>query len=146
MTRFATAFRRSDGYYYIHADSQTTEGVGVGVRPFLKLSIGVPAVRLGEAVCEALAASRMGIPHPTNWDSVEFPLPTMAGVKSWARFADGAQCVSIEDDNGTLTIVPHKKKGPKGGFEELKSAITVRGDLTPAAIGEAVAKAFELCE
>ena len=139
-------YRRADGYYYICAESQTTAGLWMGVRPFLKLGVDEPAARLGEAVCEALAASRTGIPHPTDWDAVEDPTLAMAGVKSVAKFAQGAKSVSVEDENGTLTIVPYKKMSPKGDFEELKSVVTVRNDVTPAAIGEAVVKAFEMCE
>ena len=139
-------YRRADGHYYIHADSQTTVGLWTAVRPFLKLGVDEPAARLGEAVCEALAASRTGIPHPTDWDAVEFPLPAMAGVKSWAKFAQCAKSVSVEDENGTLRIIPYKQARPRGSFEQLKTAITVRNDLTPAEIGEAVVKAFEMCE
>ncbi|MBX9792283.1 MAG: hypothetical protein K2Y37_25570 [Pirellulales bacterium] len=95
---------------------------------------------------EALAASRTGIPHPTDWDAVEFPLPAMAGVRSWEQFAKRAKCVAVEDENGTLRIIPYKKKDHKGSFEQLKTAVTVRNDVTPAEIGEAVIKAFEMCE
>ncbi len=137
---------RADGYYYICAQSQTTTGLWMGVRPFLKIGVDEPAARLGEAICEALAASRTGIPHPTDWDAVEVPLPAMAGVKSWAQFAKGAKCLGVEDENGALTIIPYKKMRPRGSFEQLKTVVTVRNDIPPAELGEAVVKAFEMCE
>ena len=139
-------YRRADGHYYICAESQTTVGLWMGVRPFLKLGVDEPAARLGEAVCEALAASRTGIPHPTDWDAVEDPTLAMAGVKSWAKFAKHAKHVAIEDENGTLRIIPYKQARPRGSFEQLETTITLRNDVTPAAIGEAVVKAFEMCE
>lgn len=145
MMHHATAYQRGDSFY-LHSESQTTSGVWIAVRPFIRLPRRVSAEELGAAVEETLAASQLGVTHPTDWDTVEYPLPTLAGVKSWATFMRTASCVNIKEMNGYVEMRPSKNIGPKEGYEPMEEVVTIRGSIDPERLGIALLDAFRICK
>lgn len=141
----ATAYKRGSEYY-VHSDRQTTSGVWIASSPFLKLQSSEPVEVLGTAIQTALAASQTNVDHPKDWDAVEYPLPEMAGVKSWTSFMRQALCVSLRLTDSILTIAATKNKGPTVGFEPLDKSVTVSSMSPPEEIGRAMLEALSLCE
>lgn len=117
--------------YFVHASSRTTEGVWILTEPWLSADATVNDERLGEIIQAALAGSVSGIPHPTEWSGLLDPLLRLAGVNSWAKFAEAAASAEIETNDGTISILPTKNLGVEGGFEPLPSRIvTVDSEAT----------------
>jgi hypothetical protein len=144
--QLATVYKRSEAFY-LHANSQTTEGVWVAVRPFLRLPAGEPATSLGHTIIEVLHASQLGIPHPTDWDAVEYPLPELAGVKSWAMFMRSASCVSVTADGGKVMLMPNRNSGPREGYEALpEKTLELPLDCAVERVAKALNEAIALCE
>lgn len=143
--RHATAYKRGDSFY-LHSNSQTTSGVWMAARPFLKLGISVEAEELGRAARDVLDASAVGVEHPKDWNLVEYPLPEMAGVKSWPTFMKQAQCASLRVEEDGLHVYPNKNKGPKEGFEPLSNSIRVQVNASADELGRALLEAFALCQ
>jgi len=143
--QLATVYKRK-GAYYVHSDSQTTDGVWIAVRPFLRISVEEGAAALVSAMKDALRSSRTNIEHPTNWDSIEYPIPELAGVKSWATFMRNACCLSVKADGGKLLLIPNRNMGPKEGFKALpEKTLDMPLDCPEGQLVKALEEAFALC-
>jgi hypothetical protein len=96
---------------------------------------------------EVIQASQSGIPHPTDWDAVEYPLPELAGVKSWATFMRAASCVSVTADGGKLLFMPNRNSGPKEGYMALpEKTLEYPLDCPEERVAGALDEAVALCE
>lgn len=142
--RSATSYQRLDAIY-IHSNAQTTCGVWLAVAPFTKLAADVSTEELGKAVEQALDASRIGIEHPSNWDTIDCPLPELAGVKSWATFMRNARCTNIKEMNEYIELTPNRNLGPSEGYEPISEAKIVLTLKSHDRIGFALLSAFENC-
>jgi contact-dependent growth inhibition (CDI) system CdiI-like immunity protein len=141
----ASAYLRANGYF-VHSDSETTCGVWVAGHPYLKLPLDVSAETLSQSVRDALAASREGIEHPTDWDAVEDPLPELGGARSWNEFMKKARYVSITEANGEIRIVPYANRGSAEGFTPTEHAIMIPAESDDMVVGRALADAFRQCQ
>jgi hypothetical protein len=94
-----------------------------------------------------LERSRLKIPHPTDWDSVYYPLPEMAGVKSWSTFMKGSRLLTLEVDVSVLVVTPTKNLGPEEGHVPLDDKV-IRIDYggSAEAIGTAIQNGIAFCE
>jgi hypothetical protein len=84
----ATAYLRKNKVF-VHPDARTTDGVWIFWLPVL-MQDAVDGAELDAKILEALANSREGVPHPTDWTGLGEPLLQAAGVKSWNSFAHSA--------------------------------------------------------
>jgi hypothetical protein len=139
----ASIFKRKK-QFFVHALSETTDGVWMYSEPWLALPESTDDSQLENAIRVALDGTKMGVPHPAEWAHVLDPLLTLAGVKGWTTFMRGATCVEIDADGGHLTLLPTTNRGPREGFIHETSkqivldegspelAAIVRGLLTPS--------------
>jgi hypothetical protein len=141
----AAVYLRSNGYF-LHSDSQATSGVWMASPPFLTLPPNVSADSLGQAVLDVLSASKRGVAHPLDWDKVEFPLPEMAGVKSWAQFIKGSRCVTVVQQDGTIQFRPSANRGADEGFTPHATAVEISTQSDSKAVATALVVALERCE
>ena len=142
-----TAYRRSDGWYF-HSDSITTVGIGLGTPPHLKLDITAGQEELGQAVLDALAGSKTGLPHPTPeaGDRMFDPMLQLARVKTWAAFSKNAKNVRFVADSQWLIFEPWQNAGPKRGFVPIAGPeIRIPVDSSAAEIGGALRDTMALC-
>lgn len=140
--RKATAYKRR-ARLVVHASSRTTDGVWVLDEPCIGLDVHCEDEELGAAARQALASSRDGVPHPSNWSGVLQPLLAAAGVRSWNTFAKSASCIELEDRDGALFLFPTANLGATEGFERqdaLKLECTMANDST---LGATIRKLFQ---
>lgn len=142
--RFATAYRRPEGYY-VHSNSQTTCGVWVATEPFIKIPVDAPIDQLGKAIEEALERSKIGMAHPSDWSAIEYPLPELAGVKTWAAFMKHAKCANIKDVDNHIEFIPNKNLGPEKGFEQIEEETIAVPIVVNRQVGPTLLDAFERC-
>jgi hypothetical protein len=142
----ATACKRKDAWYF-HSDSRTTDGVWVATEPFLKLAPDASPASIGKTVLSVLEASQTDVPHPKDWNAVYYPIPEMAGVKSWTTFMKGSMLLTIEADGGVLVITPTKNLGPKEGHVPFENRVLRLPEISaPDVIGAAIQDAIAQCE
>ncbi|HLN28312.1 MAG TPA: contact-dependent growth inhibition system immunity protein [Gemmataceae bacterium] len=96
---------------------------------------------------QALSKSRQGVPLPKPEDNLVVGILQMANVKSWSAFMRAAKCISLELEDGRLSIVPHSKLGSKGALESIsEKTIVMPADASPEEIGAAMEEAFTRCQ
>ena len=147
MSTLVTIYYRTNMLYF-RSCSQTTTGLWLENDSTISLDTANGKRDTGNTVLNALGQSAHGIPHPTSWDADDNSLFwKLAGAKSWASFVKGASCVSVELDNGKMTVSPYINKGAKEGFTPiLGKEIYLHGNLSADEIGAAVYRAFAFCE
>jgi hypothetical protein len=145
MKRSAAAYKRKDKVLF-HADSKTTMGVLIATPPFIAIDADSTEDLLATTLLKVLAFSREGIPHPTDWSSIQRPILDLARVKSWSTFCRGSLCCDVDEEGDVLTITPTINMG-KDGFLPLKERqVEVFLGATSSEIGKALLRAFELSE
>lgn len=140
--RMATVYSRRRKVY-MHASSQTTDGVWILTEPIVSLDGRATDEEIGSAVQATLKQSRVGIPHPTNWTGLLAPLLNAAGVRSWSKFAETATCVCLELQDGKLVAIPTKNRGPANGFEHEPGKSATLNTNDAADIGAGVRRLFQ---
>jgi hypothetical protein len=147
MTKLAEVYER-DSEWYIQPSSKTTTGLWIATPPLIQLNKHDPRPRKGEAVMEALNASRHGVPVPADNEDLVGPMLALAGVKSWSVFVKKAKCVGLELENNRLTLMPHRpmprSKGALEGIPE--QALVLPADASPEEIGAALEEAMSRCQ
>lgn len=99
------------GYYLVHPLASSSGGAPtLFISPVAKLAEGADAAELGEAVSQALKASRHNEPWPTNWKGVAQALFDAAGVKTESSFMKGAKGVRIDLGDNALEFIPSTSK------------------------------------
>ena len=146
MMRCATAYRRK-GAIYLDPESRTPTDLWIGGGPVRKVQCADPRGVKGEAVLEALLASRDSVPHPKEVDAVVRPLLKAAGVKSWRAFARDACACGVEAEGDCLRFIPHRRLGSSATFVPIaEKAFAVSVSSPPDKIGAALDDALESCE
>jgi hypothetical protein len=135
--RSATIYVRSKDIL-LHASSRTTDGVWILSEPVTRVDHDCPDAPLGDAVRAALQASRSGVRHPKVWTGLLDPRLKVANVKGWATFVRGSRCVRVEEEAGSITLIPTQNLGAKEGFKDEPGATTVVSQAPPDALGQAV--------
>lgn len=131
------------GRLFLATLSQTAGRYGLWFEagPHMVLDISDGPGALGNRLDEVLEASRQGLEYPADPESVEKPLLTSAGVKSWSTFVRNAQHCYVERDEGTLRIVP--SVADSGGFRGLKEkTTTLPAGCSPEEVGRALLDAL----
>jgi hypothetical protein len=116
-TKRAEVYRTTE-FYIVHPWSKVSTGGSVATQPYLTLPLSVSDENLGEAILAALGAAKVDLALPSDWNALQKSLRNAAGVKSWAAFMEGSRAIFIEDDGSSLTFVPEKSTGSRGGFQE----------------------------
>jgi len=101
--KLASAYRLRDRLFF-HPDSKTTAGGWLATPPYVSVPLDSGPETLGEAIAASLAASVMGIPHPTSWAGLSKPRLDAAGSRSEAVFIRGARLVHVSLDATTMTL------------------------------------------
>ena len=141
MKQATTAYQRGK-FFILHTSSCTTDGVWILTEPCIRLSRDCTDDALGEAVRTTLDASKINVPHPTEWDHGLEHLLAAAGVKSWSTFAKSALCVEINAEAQTLVLTPTMNLGPRKGFEHSEQTIRVPPPASNMVIGSRLREAF----
>lgn len=140
----AVAYERK-GRFFIRSASKTTVGVWIDDGACFTADGSAPPVEIGAAVQAALAESRTGVPHPTDWKHVCSALLAVAGVRSMLTFERSAKRVEIVSDE-QIVLSPTRNRG-RDGFVIVAGRVIV---LPPAAgsleIGQALLSAFAASE
>lgn len=127
--------------------SQATSGLWIGSEPCVGLDLTVPDDVLGEKVREALAASRMGVPIPTDWKLLDKPLLQAAAVPTMSRFNDGAKSLGATLLGPELILRPSIRGERKGAFVPVpEKDFTIPSQADDGAVGAAVRRALALCQ
>jgi hypothetical protein len=104
--------------FFLHAESETAEGVWILWEPCLRLPVEARDADLGEAALAAARGSRRGVPHPRSaeWKSVVAPLLEFARAASYRGFANGATGALLRSGPHGLSLLPMRNLGPGEGF------------------------------
>ncbi|HDR8857571.1 TPA: hypothetical protein QDA74_001709 [Burkholderia territorii] len=139
----ATAILRK-GKILIDGYSQTTSGVWIGVGPVFVVDEN-DVEKLTVSLKEALANSKVGVPHPAQneWKDIQKPMLEAAGVKSWRTLAKGAKAVGIYCEDSRVRMEPSSNYENGGGTGLPEQ--TVECDLDSPDLGAALMNAFRAC-
>jgi len=78
---------------------------------------------------------------------VQYPIPKLAGVKSWNTFVKNARCVNVKVAGGKVLFTPSRNKGPKQYFEPIvDDAVELPVGSSEELIGDALREAFTQCK
>lgn len=128
----------------VSSESRTTDGVWITAEPCIRLPTDCSSAELGKAALAALATSKTGVAHPTDWKGVVQPLLMATGVKSWSALAKIALCVAIEASTDGMVLVPTHNLGGREGYEpKTELAVRVNRTASAATLGTALRDAFE---
>jgi hypothetical protein len=131
------------GKFLVHPRSRTTDGVWIFAGPVSALELDCSDAQISDAVRSALAASRSGIAHPSDWNSLGQELLRAAGNPSRRTFQADKVTVDVEvEPDGSVFIVTFENRGPKhGSVEKGRVPLSSRaktGDELGARIREAL--------
>ena len=101
----AGAYKR-EKKIYLNPESETTTGLWIGTSPQVIFDETEPPSIKGKYVREALRHSQEGIPHPTDWDSLDQVFLKEVGAKSWSKFAKTALSCTIDLEGDQLAFLP----------------------------------------
>lgn len=98
--------------------SRTTVGVYIASNPKWFGKSAKKAV-IAQAIGEALAGSRIDVPHPTpdQWKRQFIPFQDAAAVKNFKTFMREARHVDIDRTGDTVVLTPSDNLGANNGFE-----------------------------
>ena len=133
------------GRIFLHAFSKTSGGGPWVLGPPVLAADPRDPAELGRAILSALAGSKEGVPHPSNWDELLAPLMKLTGAKSSSAFENSARCVGIMYQDGHVTFTPKRNFGARNGYQPLKEKDrTSLPDVTE--LGATLLAAFEDAE
>jgi hypothetical protein len=133
--------------YLIYRLARIQMGGSIPVEPFIWLDISTPIHEVAEQIRLAFARENVVLPNPTNWHSHAKTFLAKIGLKSEKELYGGhTKYVHLGLDKDILTLSPSCNLG-NGGFTNIKNkSISIPDDSALDEIGEALNKAFELCE
>lgn len=127
----------TNGRIIIAAVSRTAAGDTIATDPKWFGKSAKKAV-VAQAIADALAASRNGVPDPTpeQWKRQFIPFQDAAAVKNFKTFMRDAKRVDLERRDGTVVLTPFDNLGVNNGFEARDGdARTVAADDPDAIAG-----------
>jgi hypothetical protein len=131
----------------VSALARTTVGVWIGSEPAVAVPLDATADVLGRRVLDALAGSRAGVPHPTDWRARDEVLLRAAGETSIRSFNRGARTLSVTRTDEVFTLHPTKRGARRGSYLPAREReFTIPADADARAVGMAVRQALAECE
>ena len=131
--------------FYVHTNCKTLVGAWILYPPIYKIEENNEE-SLGKMVLESLRDSKTNVLHPTDFKALISPLLVSAQVKSWNAFAKTALCLSAEETDGLITIVPYQKANQTRGYEPLLEKSRTLKEFTPLQLGEAILLSIGDCK
>jgi hypothetical protein len=152
VLRSAAAYRLRDRIV-IHAEAKAGEfGPTMGTAPFLTLPPAAVPEEVGAGILAALDAYRSGVPVPTkpDLDFTNRSVYRAAGGSSNRKLLEASLYCRVSEDRDLFQYLPYHNGGTRGnrkGFQPKLPMewLLVRKPATAAELGEALARAFELC-
>ena len=145
----ATVLLREDRIFVQASDRTAMRSAGywVAAGPVETLAATAEPARIGQAVLDALARSRVEVAVPERGADLEEPLRRAAGVRSRRALRAGTCACSVEREGGTLRIEASRSGGAAGegraGRPPLEEAtIHLDAASTADAVGRAVLDAM----
>jgi hypothetical protein len=145
----ATIWLREDRIF-VQANDRTmmrTAGFWVSVGPVETLDVTTDPARVGRAVLDALARSRVEVPVPPRGTDLQAPLRKAAGVRSRRALLTGARACAVVREGGELHIEPPENGSSTGedrGHHQSPEATPIPLGAAPTAdsLGRAVLAAL----
>ncbi len=152
VLRSAAAYRLRDRIV-IHAEAKAGEfGPTMSAAPFLTLPPGAAPEEVGAGILAALDAYRSEVPTPTksDYDVAARSLYRAAGVSSNRKLLEASLYCRASESRDLFQYLPYHNGGTRGsrkGFQPKLPLewLLVRKPATAVELGEALARAFELC-
>lgn len=143
-----------EGRLFVQASDRTalrTAGFWVAAGPVASLAATAEPARVGEAVLDALARSRLEVPVPDRGTDLEAPLRLAAGVRSRRALMAGARACAVAREAGTLHIHADDDGAPKGAGgdrppRDAAGVVRLDAAATADAVGRAVLAALAAVE
>jgi hypothetical protein len=133
------------GKIYFVASGKTDSWLWITIDPVLSMPDNDDPKLLGEYVRKILDCSKTDIPDPDP-KTYQNPVVDAAGAKSWIAFAKDSQRVSFFEENGVVQLLPSKWGGKKEGVIVLHEKPVTASSDNLNELGQALLKAFDLCE
>jgi len=145
--RYAGVYRTRTAWFAV-SSFQTTAGVWIEIGPCRSIPATHGLLEKAEFVLQALAESKGGIDHPTDWKAVpESPILAATGVRSWSALSRISNIISVFKSNDNFDIEAWRVVGRGGWSEKIPGAdIHLPPDATPEQLGRALERAFESCD
>jgi hypothetical protein len=118
---------------YIFPQSTTVFGFGIADEPKCKLAPDSSGTEIGQAVLNALQASRHGLPQPKDLREVTRSVLSFTKSRSWKEFARNARLFLLSSDSAVVRVLPTQPAD--GGAFDHQVADEVTCELIPEAIG-----------
>lgn len=143
MGRLASIYLRK-GKLFVSASHKTEAGFWVADDQNSVVENGDEA-SVQDAVIEALARSKNGVPTPPRDADLVSSLLAAANVSTWSTFAKLAKCVDVHLGDGELEITPYRNMGGSDGYEPISEKVLKLSEGSEE-LGKAVLAAFEVAE
>ena len=129
---------------FVVSSALTTHGYYMDDVPVFRVAPDQPDSAIGEAVLKALDSYRKDVPPVRHEDRKTYPVLQAIGLRSWGQLERTSRNISIEEDSGSVVVIPTRRP-PEGGYEPLDQ-LAVHCRAVADEIGAAVRKAALLCE
>ena len=141
MRRSCRVYLRRNEILVVSA-AMTTHGFEIDDEPVSRLIKGFDDV--GDAVLRALSVYRSRVTPPGPEGRQQDPILRFAGVKTWGQLERTSRSLFVEEDAGSICIVP-TRHSPEGGYEHLNQ-LKVCCRALPEEIRAAIREAAQLCD
>jgi hypothetical protein len=129
---------------FVVSSALTTHGYYVDRVPVFRVTPDQPDSVIGEAVLRALDSYRENLLPTRPEDRKPDPVLQAMGLKSWGQLERTSRNVSVEENSGSVVVVPTRRP-PEGGYNRLDNlalhCLAIADD-----IGATARKAALLCE
>jgi hypothetical protein len=146
--RVAQAYKLPDRIV-LHSQARAPSWLYVACEPYLTLSPNAPPDEIGRAVLTVLRDYRAEVPEPNNFKEVTAAFLRGVGAKSHKQLQQTSINCGILERPGRLDFEPTHNGGTSGdskGFQPISGTrFGIALDASPAEIGAALLKGFDLC-
>jgi hypothetical protein len=141
---WAGAFKR-ENIILIHPYVQDRSGKLYGTKPCLVLEPSTSMGKIGKTVIKALNQTDSVPSGPVNVESFRLTLCEALGVKSQAELMAGTQFVELFLSHEEISMTP--TRATSDDFQKLlEQNVSIGGFANHKSIGEAVVRAWSLCQ
>jgi hypothetical protein len=129
---------------YLHAISLTTDGTWVMAAPAVALTPDASETFIGEALADALSASRTGARDATG--VVKKILLEKARAKTWPVFMRGTFVCDVEKDDDGTRFFPFRTGARRPYVPTGEPRVVLKGRVIPIELGGALLAALRAIE
>jgi hypothetical protein len=145
--KMASLYERNRDWY-VQPMSQTTSGLWVASRPLVRIDSYASRESKGQAALDALNASRLSVPLPSDPNGLFDPILEIAQARSYESFMKHARHIQLTLESDRLTVIPYEKaRKPRGTLLGIpEKTIELAAGATPEEIGAAMEEALSRCK